>query len=367
MEQLAQGTATATATKEPPDPSILLEVRDLSVSFPTRQGLVRAVNGIRLSIGHRERVGIVGESGSGKSVTALSILQLLPTAIVEGEIWFDGVDLLEADEGHVREVRGNQIGYVFQDPLSALNPVQTIGQQLMEPLRIRGVPRKEAFDRAATLLDRVGIKNPRSRMKDHPHQFSGGMRQRVIIAMALIGEPKMVIADEPTTALDVRVQARVLDLLADLADERNLAILLITHDLGILAGFAQRVVVMYAGRAVEKCSIEKMYHESLHPYTKGLLESLPNLEGEISSKLPTIGGNPASALNLPPGCPFHPRCKFAEEACRDLEPALESPPGLWHAVACHKAQEWAHDPELLARALKAAAGLGGPPEPGEDT
>jgi oligopeptide/dipeptide ABC transporter ATP-binding protein len=366
MEQPTQGSASATATREPPDPSLLLEVRDLSISFPTRQGLVRAVNGIRLAIGHRERVGIVGESGSGKTVTALSILQLLPTAIVEGEIWFDGINLLEADEDHVRDVRGNQVGYVFQDPLSALNPVQTIGHQLMEPLRIRGVPKKEAFDRAASLLDRVGIRNPRSRMKDHPHQFSGGMRQRVIIAMALIGEPKMVIADEPTTALDVRVQARVLDLLAELADERHLAILLITHDLGILAGFVERVVVMYAGRAVEKCSIDKMYHESLHPYTMGLLKSLPNLEGDILNKLPTIGGNPASALNLPTGCPFHPRCRFVEEECRDLEPPLESPPGLWHAVACYKARRWAHEPELLARALD-ATNLGDSPGSEEGT
>ena len=185
-------------------------------------------------------------------------------------------------------------------------------------------------------------------MKDHPHQFSGGMRQRVVIAMALIGEPKLIIADEPTTALDVRVQAKVLDLLAELADERHLAILLITHDLGILAGFVERVVVMYAGRAVEKCSIDELYHHSLHPYTIGLLRALPSLEGAIAPKLFTIGGNPPSALDLPSGCPFHPRCQFAEDVCRTVEPLLETPPSGRHAVACHLAERWAHDPAILA-------------------
>jgi oligopeptide/dipeptide ABC transporter ATP-binding protein len=345
--RLPTPTADPSTETAAPD-SLLLDVRDLSISFPTRQGLVRAVNGFRLGVGHRERVGIVGESGSGKSATALSILRLLPTAIVEGEIWFDGVNLLEASQEHLRDVRANQVGYVFQDPLSSLNPVQTIGAQVMEPLRIRGVPKKEAFERAATLLDRVGIKNPRKRMRDHPHQFSGGMRQRVVIAMALIAEPKMIIADEPTTALDVRVQAKVLDLLAELADERRLATLLITHDLGILAGFVERVVVMYAGRAVEKCSIDEMYHHSLHPYTMGLLRSLPRLEGPITPKLFTIGGNPASALDLPSGCPFHPRCQFAEDVCRSVEPPLETPPGGRHAAACHLAERWAHDPSVLA-------------------
>lgn len=350
--------AKAQTDANPTSADLLLDVRNLSISFPTRQGMVRAVNGIRLSIGHRERVGIVGESGSGKTVTALSILRLLPTATVEGEIWFDGVNLLAASDEHLRDVRGNKVGYVFQDPLSSLNPVQTIGAQLMEPLRIRGVTRREAFDRAATLLDRVGIKRPRERMKDHPHQFSGGMRQRVIIAMALIGEPKLIIADEPTTALDVRVQAKVLDLLADLAEERQVAILLITHDLGILAGFVERVVVMYAGRAVEKCSIDEMYHHSVHPYTVGLLRSLPSLEGEVASKLSTIGGNPASALHLPSGCPFHPRCRFAEEVCRTEEPALMTPPGGRHATACHLAERWAHDPTILTQLV--ATGKGNP-------
>ena len=348
--RLPRPTADPSAETAASD-SLLLDVRDLSISFPTPQGLVRAVNGFRLSIGHRERVGIVGESGSGKTVTALSILRLLPTAIVEGEIWFDGVNLLEASQEHLRDVRGNHVGYVFQDPLSSLNPVQTIGAQVMEPLRIRGVPKKEAFERAATLLDRVGIKDPRRRMRDHPHQFSGGMRQRVVIAMALIGEPKLIIADEPTTALDVRVQAKVLDLLADLAEERHLATLLITHDLGILAGFVERVVVMYAGRAVEKCSIDEMYHHSLHPYTMGLLRSLPSLEGELTSKLSTIGGNPPSALDLPTGCPFHPRCQFAEEVCWTVEPVLETPPSGRHAAACHMAERWAHDPAILAEQI----------------
>jgi len=330
-----------------PDGSLLLDVKDLSISFPSRNGMVRAVNQFRMSIGHRERVGLVGESGSGKTVTALSILQLLPTATVEGEIWFDGVDLLKSPADHVRGIRGRQVGYVFQDPLSALNPVQTIGAQLMEPLRIRGVPRKEAFERAASLLDRVGLNNPKERMKAHPHEFSGGMRQRVIIAMALIAEPKLIIADEPTTALDVRVQAKVLDLLVELAEERQVAILLITHDLGILAGFVQRVVVMYAGRAVEKCSIQEMYHRSIHPYTIGLLGSVPRLDGEIPIKLATIGGQPASALRVPSGCPFHPRCLLASDRCREDEPLLTTPPGGQHASACHRAGELALNPGVL--------------------
>ncbi|HKZ25267.1 MAG TPA: ABC transporter ATP-binding protein [Acidimicrobiia bacterium] len=332
---------------QPGQSSPLLDVKNLSISFPTRLGVVRAVNGLRLSIGHHERVGIVGESGSGKTVTALSILQLLPTAIVEGEIWFDGVNLLETSAEHLRGVRGKQVGYVFQDPLSALNPVQTIGGQLMEPLRIRGVPKKEAFERAVALLDRVGIKNARRRMKDHPHEFSGGMRQRVIIAMAMIAEPQLIIADEPTTALDVRVQAKVLDLLADLADEQKVAILLISHDLGILAGFVERVVVMYAGRVVEKCSIDEMYHRSIHPYTLGLLNSLPRIDGDIPAELTTIGGNPASALDLPSGCPFHPRCRYVQDVCREVEPALTTPPGGRHASACHRAEDLARNPGIL--------------------
>ena len=325
----------------------LLDIKNLSISFPTQQGIVRAVNGVRLNVGYREKVGIVGESGSGKSVTALSILRLLPTATIEGEIWFDGMDILQASEEEVRAIRGRRIGYIFQNPLSALNPVQTIGQQLTEPLRIRGVNRREAHERGADLLDRVGIKNPRRRMKDHPHQFSGGMRQRVIIAMALIAEPSLVIADEPTTALDVRVQARVLDLLAELAEERHLAVLLITHDLGILAGFAERVVVMYAGRPVEKCPIDGLYHHSIHPYTVGLLNSLPRLDGEIPKTLTTISGQPASPLDLPPGCPFHPRCPYVLDRCREEEPLLLVPPGGPHASACHRAEEWSRNPGRL--------------------
>jgi oligopeptide/dipeptide ABC transporter ATP-binding protein len=338
---------TSTALQPGADEAPLLEIKNLSISFPTRAGVVRAVNGVRLSVGRREKVGIVGESGSGKSVTALSILRLLPTAIIEGEIWFDGMDILQASEEEVREVRGHRIGYIFQDPLSALNPVQTIGQQITEPLRIRGVGRREANERGAALLARVGFKNPRQRMKDHPHQFSGGMRQRAIIAMALIAEPSLIIADEPTTALDVRVQARVLDLLAELAEERHLAVLLITHDLGILASFAQRVVVMYAGRPVEKCPIDELYHQSIHPYTIGLLNSLPRLTGEIPDSLTVISGQPASPLDLPPGCPFHPRCRYALHRCREEEPLLVVPPGGPHASACHRAEEWSHRPGVL--------------------
>jgi oligopeptide/dipeptide ABC transporter ATP-binding protein len=329
------------------DADPLLDIRDLTLSFRIGQGLVRALNGVNLSVGHGERVGIVGESGSGKSVTAQAVLGLVPAAEITGEITFAGADLLTASPARLREVRGKEIGYIFQDPLSALNPVRTVGDQISETLRIRGVRKAEALRRSVDLLGRVGVRNARQRVEDYPHQFSGGMRQRVMIAMALVAEPRLVIADEPTTALDVRVQAQVLDLLLELAEERELAVLFITHDLGVLSGFAERVVVMYAGRAMEQCVTDELFYGSINPYTLGLLESLPRIDGEIPARLTTIGGQPPAPARPPSGCPFHPRCRYAEPICAEQVPALAVPPGGTHPSACHRSAWLAERPGVL--------------------
>jgi oligopeptide/dipeptide ABC transporter ATP-binding protein len=325
----------------------LLEVRDLTLQFHARHGLVRALNGVNLSVSPGERVGVVGESGSGKSVMAQSVLRLVRGARISGEIWFDGENLLTVSESRMREIRGKEIGYIFQDPLSALDPVRSIGDQISEVLRIRGVKSAEARRRTLDILQRVGIKDTARRIHDYPHQFSGGMRQRVMIAMALVAEPKLVLADEPTTALDVRVQAQVLDLLWDLAAERDLAVVLITHDLGIVAGFAERVVVMYAGQAMEQCSTDELFHGSIHPYTLGLLHSLPRVDGEVPERLTTIGGSPPSPSALPSGCPFHPRCRYAIDVCSQEKPVLATPPNGTHPSACHRAGWLAEQPGVL--------------------
>ncbi len=339
--------ATTAPSPAPTPPRPLLDVRDLRLSFHAAHGVVRALNGVNLTVFPGEKVGIVGESGSGKSVTALAILRLVPQAEVSGEIWFDGTDLLRAPEETMRRVRGKEIGYIFQDPLSALNPVRSVGDQISEVLRIRGVGRSEARRRAQEMLQRVGIKNAARRMDDYPHQFSGGMRQRVMIAMALVAEPKLVLADEPTTALDVRVQEQVLDLLWDLADEENLAVVLITHDLGILAGFAERVAVMYAGQTMERCSTDELFRESINPYTLGLLHSLPSIAGDLPERLTTIGGSPPSPSALPSGCPFHPRCRYAQDICTRENPPLEIPPNGTHPSACHFSAWLAEQPGVL--------------------
>ncbi|MCV2489293.1 ABC transporter ATP-binding protein [Geodermatophilus sp. YIM 151500] len=325
----------------------LLDVQDLTLQFHARHGLVRALNGVNLTVRAGERVGIVGESGSGKSVTALSILRLVRAGRIAGEIRFAGENLLTVPEARMRQIRGKEIGYIFQDPLSALNPVRSVGDQISEVLRLRGVRKAEARRRTLDMLQRVGIKDAGRRIDDYPHQFSGGMRQRVMIAMALIGEPRLVLADEPTTALDVRVQAQVLDLLWDLADERDLAVVLITHDLGIVAGFAERVVVMYAGKAMEECSTDELFRASIHPYTLGLLHSLPRVDGEVPEKLMTIGGSPPSPSALPSGCPFHPRCRYALDRCREQVPAFVTPPNGSHPSACHRAEVLAQSPGVL--------------------
>lgn len=317
----------------------LLQVRDLTVSFSTPYGLVTAVNGVNFDVAPRERLGIVGESGSGKSVTAQAVLGLLRGATVTGEVLFDGRNLLAEPEASLRALRGWDVSYVFQDPLSALDPIRTIGDQVSQVLRLRNVPRKEAKDRTIAMLERVGIRDASRRFGDYPHQFSGGMRQRVMIAMALIGEPRLVLADEPTTALDVRVQAQVIDLLHELTEEQHVAVVFITHDLGILAGFAERMLVMYAGRVVEQAEIDDLYYNPAHPYTQGLLGSLPRLGGDIAAKLNSIGGRPPAPINLPPGCAFNPRCRYARDICRTDRPTLQIPAGGGHPTACHFAGE----------------------------
>ncbi|HET9565884.1 MAG TPA: ABC transporter ATP-binding protein [Mycobacterium sp.] len=325
----------------------LLKVEDLTISFRSPSGLVHAVNGLDLTVTPRERVAIVGESGSGKSVTAQALLGLLPTATISGRIEFDGRDVLTMPAAELRALRGAEMSYVFQDPLSSLDPVRTIGDQVCQPLRIRGVGRKEAKARALDMLGAVGIPNPDRRYGDYPHQFSGGMRQRVMIAMALIAQPRLVIADEPTTALDVRVQAKIVDLLYALTEERGVAVVFITHDLGIIAGFADRVMVMYAGRVMENCATEELYYRSINPYTLGLLQSLPRITGTIPEKLATIGGRPPSPSDLPSGCAFHPRCRYARDICRTEAPALLTPPNGTHPSACHFAGWLAEEPGVL--------------------
>jgi oligopeptide/dipeptide ABC transporter ATP-binding protein len=327
------GTPSRPAESEEREP--LLVVRGLRVAFPAGKDRLWAVRGLDLEIRHGERLGVVGESGAGKSVAALSILRLLPDARVEGEVRFDGVDLLGLSMRQLRAVRGRRISLIFQDPLSALNPVMTLGRQITEPLRVRGTSRREADERAIELLERVGLAHARRRLGDYPHQFSGGMRQRVMIAIALVAEPQLVIADEPTTALDVRVQAQVLDLLHELADERRVAVLLITHDLAVVAGFADRVLVMYAGRAAEVCTTEALFRASTHPYTWGLMGALPRLDGPLLERLPTIPGQPPSPARVPPGCPFHPRCGYVQDVCRAEVPELVVHPGDNHPSACH--------------------------------
>jgi len=322
----------------------LLEVRDLYVEFHTRDGVARVINGASFHLDRGETLALLGESGSGKSVTAQAILGLLdmpPARIASGAIHYEGVNLLQLSERARRDVRGRDIAMVFQDALSALNPVFPVGWQIAEVLIHRtGAARTEAERRAVDLMDLVRIPGARSRVHDYPHQFSGGMRQRVMIAMALALNPKVLIADEPTTALDVTVQAQIMDLLADLRREQNLALLLITHDLGVVADVADRIAVMYAGRIVEHADVHRLYAAPAHPYTRGLLESIPRVDqrGEI---LATIPGLPPNLLRIPPGCPFHPRCRYAQSICtRDAPPARVLEGG--RLSLCHFADEVVH-------------------------
>ena len=304
----------------------LLSINNLSVSFQTDRGVVQAVDQVSFDVDAGETLAIVGESGSGKSVTALSILQLLGDAgtISDGQIVFDGQNLLDLPEKDIRNIRGDRIAMIFQEPMSSLNPVLTIGKQVAEPIWLhRKKTWNEALDQAEELIKKVSIPDARQRLDAYPHQFSGGMRQRVMIAMALACEPKLIIADEPTTALDVTVQAQILSLLKDLTTELNSALILITHDLGVVARYANRVAVMYGGRIVESATAAELYKHPKHPYTEGLMASIPTLDGEPGSRLQTIEGQPPDLLHMPAGCAFHPRCPYAAEICKHTKPPLK--------------------------------------------
>jgi oligopeptide/dipeptide ABC transporter ATP-binding protein len=323
----------------------LLSVEGLAVQFWTARGTIHAVNGVSFDIAPGETLGIVGESGCGKSVTSLALLGILPRAgrAVAGSAMFDRQDLLQLSDDDLRTIRGKEIAMIFQDPMTSLNPVLTIGSQIREPLETHfGMDRKEADKRAAELIDRVGIPGAKTRLKDYPHQFSGGMRQRAMIAMALACEPKLLIADEPTTALDVTIQAQILDLLRELVAERNTALVLITHDLGVVAGMCQRVNVMYGGMFMETGSARQVFEGPRHPYTLGLLQSVPRLDAARKSALRPIEGSPRDMLSPPQACPFQPRCRYdVEESSKSVPPLVELEPG--HKVACFNpvpAEEW---------------------------
>ncbi len=315
----------------------ILDVQGLETQFKTTNGTIYAVNGVSFYLKEGETLGVVGESGCGKSVTVLSMLHLIPSPpgkITAGKAFFWGKDLLQMSEDEIRHVRGAQISMVFQDPMTSLNPVLTIGRQLTEPLMLHmGMNAEQARTRAAELLSMVGIPNAADRLKDYPHQFSGGMRQRVMIAMALACSPDVLIADEPTTALDVTIQAQIIDLVKRLRDEIGMAVIWITHDLGVVAGLAQRVIVMYGGYIIEEAPVTELYANPRHPYTLGLLGSLPRLDETERRKLYSIEGVPPMLFTKPTACPFAPRCQWAMERCHKENPRLEAvEPG--HRVAC---------------------------------
>ncbi|QNE83050.1 ATP-binding cassette domain-containing protein [Streptomyces rutgersensis] len=316
---------------------MLLDVRDLQVEFHTREGVAKAVNGVSYSVDAGETLAVLGESGSGKSVTAQAVMGILDTPpghITGGQILFEGRDLLPLKEDRRRKVRGAEMAMIFQDALSSLNPVLTVGDQLGEMFTVhRGMSRKDAKAKTVELMDRVRIPAAAERVNQYPHQFSGGMRQRIMIAMAMALEPKLIIADEPTTALDVTVQAQVMELLAELQREYNMGLILITHDLGVVADVADKIAVMYAGRIVETAPVDDIYRAPAHPYTRGLLDSIPRLD-QKGRELYAIKGLPPNLLAIPPGCAFHPRCPQAREVCRtDVPPLYEVDPR--RRSACH--------------------------------
>lgn len=314
----------------------VLEIKGLKTYFFTDEGVVRSVDGMELSVREGETVGLVGESGSGKSVTSLSVMGLLPKPqgrVVEGAILFEGEDLVKFSETQMREIRGNQISMIFQEPMTSLNPVFTIGDQLAEVLRIhKSMGKKESRQRAVELLQEVGIPRAEQIVREYPHNLSGGMRQRVMIAMAMACNPKLLIADEPTTALDVTIQAQILDLMRKLKLENNMSILLITHDLGVVAETCDRVVVMYGGKVVEEADVETIFNAPKHPYTMGLLESIPSMDKEVEW-LASIPGNVPIPSEMPSGCKFAPRCSKATERCKETEPELRQI-GYGHKVRC---------------------------------
>ncbi|MGR6917614.1 ABC transporter ATP-binding protein [[Actinomadura] parvosata] len=339
-------------TNHPNETGEILRVENLAVEFPTEDGLVQAVRGVSYSLHEREVLGIVGESGSGKSVSSLAVMGLLPRgARVRGRILYRGDDVLKLPARRRRGLRGRKIAMIFQDPMTALNPVHTIGDQLAEAVLAHDlVPRRQALTRAKEMLDLVGIPQAEQRLRSYPHEFSGGMRQRAMIAMAVINNPDVIIADEPTTALDVTVQAQILEKLLEVKDAVNAAIVLITHDLGVVAGIAHRVLVMYAGKPVEIGVTDTVFYRPRMPYTAGLLGSMPSLETS-GGRLRPISGAPPSLINLPSGCPFSPRCPLAEDRCRAEEPALGEVDEGGHYAACHHWDQLAAvaDPTALFR------------------
>ncbi len=326
-------TAAESVSNLPP----VLQVEALRTVFRTRDGTIHAVNDVSFELGAGELLGVVGESGSGKSVTMMSLMKLLPmppAEIVSGRVMLDGTDLLTLDDRRMRAVRGGEVGFIFQDPMTSLNPVFTVGFQLMEPLRAHlGLSKARARERAAELLGLVGIPSPADRLGDYPHQFSGGMRQRVMIAIALACDPKVLIADEPTTALDVTIQAQILELIRKLRRELGMGIIWITHDLGVVAGIADRVMVMYGGQIVEHAPVAELYANPRHPYTRALLETLPSLDGSRTARLKSISGQPPHLSDYPAACPFRGRCAHAFERCeRENPPLFEL--GQGHQAAC---------------------------------
>ena len=322
-------------------PEPVLSVRDLKVEFHTEDGVVHAVDGVSYDVYPGETLGVVGESGSGKSVTVLSVLGLIPTPpgrILSGSAMFKGRDLLRTPPDELRRIRGKDIAMIFQDPMTSLNPVFTIGVQLAEAIKAHDskIEDESARNRAIELLELVGVPNPQRRVDQYPHEFSGGMRQRAMIAMAIANQPAVLIADEPTTALDVTIQAQILEVLKTAQEETHAATVLITHDLGLVAEMASRVVVMYAGHVVEIADVETIFHAPRMPYTLGLMNSLPRLEAD-EARLKPIPGQPPSLLNVPPGCPFHPRCELRQgrQLCVEQIPALEEVDHPGHLAACH--------------------------------
>ena len=315
----------------------LLEVKDLAVHFPTDDGVVKAVDGISFTLERGQTLGVVGESGSGKSVTWLTIMGLISKkqARIEGEVLFEGENLLELDPDEMREIRGRRISMIFQDPMTSLHPYYRVGDQIVEGIRAhQDIPKADAHGQAVEMLRRVGIPRPEERVRQYPHEFSGGMRQRAMIAMALSLNPDLLIADEPTTALDVTVQAQILDLIGRLRDEFDASVAVITHDLGVVAEHADDVLVMYAGRMAEYGARDDVYYRAHHPYTWGLLESITRMDQPRTERLRPIPGLPPSLIFVPPGCPFHPRCRYVMDVCKRDVPPMLSEDGR-HAAACH--------------------------------
>jgi oligopeptide/dipeptide ABC transporter ATP-binding protein len=339
----------------------LLEIRNLHTEFRTGAGVVPAVDGISYTVERGETVAIVGESGSGKTAGALSILRLIPNPpgrITQGEILFAGRDLLRLSDEEIRQVRGADIGMIFQEPMTSLNPVLTIGRQITETLeQHRGVDRAAAQKRAVDLLGLVGIADPGRRLKQYPHQLSGGMRQRIMIAIALACDPKLIIADEPTTALDVTIQAQILELMKQLTHRLDVALIIITHNLGVVARYANRVNVMYAGRIVESGRAAEIYHDPRHPYTMALLRSVPRLDRPRQARLDPVDGQPPDLTRLDGGCSFRPRCRFAVEACARTRPPLQPAGNEAHLAACFRGNEIAIEPAAQARQLQPESGL----------